>query len=88
MTLTRKRAGQITIVGPNDNYEADTSTCPHCNRAWVTRSNKEGEGKEGGFCKKCYKHICPQCEWRECQSFLEKLDEYEAKQRMFAEIGI
>ena len=80
--LTRKKAGQITMVGPGENYEADTSTCKHCNKAWVTRSTRKGEGKKGGTCRKCFGNICPQCQWKECETFLNKLDRYEAKQRM------
>ncbi len=49
--LTNKRAGYLTITSPKEKtYEADTATCRHCNRAWIIRSTKKGEGDPGGWC--------------------------------------
>jgi hypothetical protein len=88
--LTPKRAGYATLVGPGYQYEADTVTCCHCNSAWYVRSSNPAiKADPGGWCRMCMKAICPKCADKGgCKPFLRKLEEYEAKQRMFKEIGI
>ncbi|TAL13944.1 hypothetical protein EPN95_04625 [Patescibacteria group bacterium] len=78
----------MTIVGPRRNMEADTATCVHCNRAWMTRSNVKGKGDPGGWCMVCMKMICPKCAGKPCMPFLKKLDLYEKRQDLFKKMGL
>lgn len=86
--LTPKRSGYITLTSHKVTYEADTCTCKHCNKAWIIRSTKKGEGDPGGWCRICSAPICPDCAGKECMPFEKKLKIYESKQKLFKELGL
>ena len=90
--ITHRKAGQVTIVGPRQNFEADTATCYHCNRCWVVRStdrnSKSMEADPGGFCRLCMKMICPTCTGKECVPFEKKLQLYESRKDLFKKMGL
>lgn len=80
------RAGYATIVAPDRPVvEFDTQTCAHCNHVYVVRSSDPTQVVDiGGGCRVCQHAICGQCADRGgCTPFERKLDEYEARQRLF-----
>ena len=89
----RNAGGYSIITDPavGRPIEQDTFTCAHCNAITFTR---EGLGKplqvavirvdgsvtmkDAGFCRRCYRHICPRCENSfECTPIEKRLEEDE-----------
>lgn len=79
----------------NGVQEFDTLSCIHCGRIDMT-ANKSGKlevlvfradgthyMKEAGFCRSCYKPICPICDGKPCSNRFKRLDEQEAAARKF-----
>jgi hypothetical protein len=80
----------ITEPGKRD-VEHDTFSCAHCNAitftqpGWgkplqvaVVRVDGSIMMKDAGFCRKCYRHICPRCENKfECTPVEKRLDDEE-----------
>ncbi len=87
--LTPKRAGYGVITGPDGIKEFDTCNCRHCGRAWIVKSNDpNNKADPGGWCMVCNAMICPTCAGKECKPFLRKLEEYEKRQKLFAEMKL
>jgi hypothetical protein len=74
--------------------ERDTTTCGHCNAVSFTereagkpqvlifRMDGTHYMKDVGFCRKCWRYICPRCEGkRDCTPFEAKLEIEEAVAR-------
>lgn len=62
-------------------FEADTSTCSHCQRVVVLNPDRT---RERGFCRKCYHYICDQCvgvmhQTLTCTPIAKKFDELETR---------
>lgn len=88
-----KAEGYSVITEPGKrSLEHDTFTCAHCNAITFT---SPGFGKplqvaivgwkgdvrmqDAGFCRLCYRHICPRCEAKkECTPLMKKIEEEEA----------
>jgi len=68
--------------------EKKTYTCCHCN----TIHQVPPEGSEQmGFCKKCFARECIDCAIRlqgRCTPFEQRIEAYEAKQRLLEAIGV
>ena len=86
---TNKRAGYGVITHPHYTREFDTCSCRHCGRAWIVKSNDpNNKADPGGWCMVCNAMICPTCAGKECKPFLKKLEEIEARDRLFAEMKL
>lgn len=87
--------GYSVINAPGERaIEQDTYTCGHCNFITFTQP---GLGKplqtaviqpggtvimkDAGFCRKCWRHICPRCENFECQPLEAKIEREERTAR-------
>lgn len=80
----------ITEPGQRD-VEHDTYTCGHCgsitftvgegNRLQVAviKGNGNIEMRDAGFCRKCWRHICPRCIGFKCTPFEAKIEQEEAE---------
>lgn len=63
--------------------ETDTYTCGHCGRV-----HEVGRGHpDYDFCRSCMKVICPHCLGKGCQPLEQRIERYEAQQRMFRDLG-
>lgn len=84
-----------TFSSGNGVEEFDTMTCIHCGRVDMTRGPSgqlevlvyRADGthylKQAGFCRNCYKEICPACVGKPCSNRFRRLDEQEAAARKF-----
>lgn len=71
--------------------EHDVVTCIHCGSVSMTRSGLTGKlevlifradgshyMRECGFCRNCYKPICPKCDGKPCDNRFRRMEEDEA----------
>lgn len=87
----RNPHGYATIADPSFGsiQEFDVLSCIHCGKVDMTR-NPDGnlsvlvyraDGthylKEAGFCRSCYKPICPRCVGKLCDNRFRRLEEEE-----------
>lgn len=87
--LTPREAGQINVIGPKGNAEAETLLCAHCQKLMVTRANSPGmKPYIGEMCRKCMKRICPLCMNTDCTPFMKKIEIYERSQALFRALGL
>ncbi len=71
--------------------ESDTITCEHCNCVVHMHDRKTGQKLNNVLvhCKQCDKYICVPCaEKARCAPFEKKLEELDARARLFAAIGV
>lgn len=88
----RTAGGYSTIMSPGERaLEQDTFTCAHCSAisftkpGWdkplqvaVIRNDGSVFMKDAGFCRKCYRHICPRCENTfECTPIEKRMEDEE-----------
>lgn len=87
--------GCSIITSPGERVrETDTFTCGHCNAITFTKPGLGGPlqvamikadhsvvMKDAGFCRKCWRHICPRCENFECVPLEAKIEAEEATAR-------
>lgn len=93
-----KPGGYATIIDPGARQlvtEHDAITCPHCGKVEMTKAgfgNPEvlvfrADGshymRAAGFCRKCFQHVCPRCDGKECDNRFRRLDEQEAAAQKF-----
>lgn len=92
----RNAEGYSVVVSPGERpIEHDTATCAHCQGISFTKSpggklqvlmfKNDGSHvlRDIGFCRNCYRYVCPRCEGKECVPFEKKLDLEEAAARKF-----
>lgn len=84
----------ITEPGKRD-IEHDVFTCGHCQSITFTKSGhgrmqvlimkNDGtqEMRECGFCRNCYRYICPRCEGMPCYPAEKRIEEEEKLARRF-----
>jgi hypothetical protein len=86
----RNPQGYAHIIDPGARLlkqEFDTITCIHCGHVDMTRAGMTGrlevlvyrsDGthymKEAGFCRGCFRPICPVCEGKPCTNRFKKLE--------------
>lgn len=88
--------GYSIITSPGERAkEHDTFTCAHCNfitftkpgigqplQVVVIQNDQSIVMKDAGFCRSCFRHICPKCEkLRECTPLMAKIEAEEAEAR-------
>ena len=79
--------GYATITDRRGTREFDTCTCIHCNRVWAIAGGPMAD--LGGWCRLCQQPICSHCAARGgCQPFEDKLDRYEARMRLYAQMEL
>jgi len=80
--------GLITVTdGDGRKTERETFTCCHCNRPSLT---PPPGAPEVGFCPRCFARECIACAKKlngRCTPFERRLEQYEARQRLFAALG-
>lgn len=91
-----KAEGYSVIMSPGErDKEHDTFSCAHCNYITFTKPRVDGPLQvvvikndqsvvlqDAGFCRKCFRHICPKCEkLRNCTPLLAKIEAEEATAR-------
>lgn len=62
--------------------ERDSFTCAHCNTVVFIEPRARPEDS-GGFCRMCMKCICGPCTNHGCTPFEKKLEQVEARQRLW-----
>lgn len=92
----RSAGGYSVITEPGaPDKEQDTFSCAHCNAisftepGWnkplqvaVVRADNSVYMKDAGFCRRCYRHICPRCENKfECTPIEKRFDDEEKEWR-------
>lgn len=97
-----KAEGYSIITAPGERpVEQDTFTCGHCNaisltspgfgkplQVAVVRADGSVYMKDAGFCRNCFRHICPRCENFECVPLEKKLElEERAARRLILPCG-
>lgn len=83
----RNAEGYSVIVSPGERpVEHDTATCGHCQQITFTQSTMgkpqvlvfRADGshvmRDIGFCRNCFRHICPRCEGKDCLPFEKRID--------------
>jgi hypothetical protein len=93
--------GYVTIVSPEHHVERDSITCGHCNRIVLVKPGGastvyllpqvQGPDKEepGAFCRQCMRAICLACcDAGVCVPLMRRIEEMEARGRMFAAAGL
>lgn len=89
-----KAEGYSIINSPGERaIEHDTFTCGHCNfitftkgigskmQVVVIQNDQSVTVKDAGFCRKCWRYICPRCENFDCTPLEAKLDAEEKQAR-------
>jgi hypothetical protein len=83
----RDAPGYSIITSPGERaLEHDLYTCAHCNAITFTKSGlgrlqvaiimRDGttQMRDAGFCRNCFRHVCPRCDGKECVPFEKKID--------------
>lgn len=86
-----------TILPGARTIERDTYTCGHCQNISFTenvtvggtrklqvllfRSDGSHVMADAGFCRNCFRHICPRCDGKPCVPFEKRLDDEERSAR-------
>jgi hypothetical protein len=87
--MRRTRAqGFVEITGPSGSVTRETYTCCHCNRLDFV---PETGATELGFCHRCMARECVPCAKKlggRCRPFEEKLQQMEARGKLFLAAGI
>lgn len=87
----RNAHGYATIADPSLGglQEFDVMNCIHCGKVEMTKGSSgnlevmvfRADGshylKECGFCRSCYKPICPKCNGKPCNNRFKRLEEEE-----------
>jgi hypothetical protein len=88
----RDPRGYAVIIDPTASrltQEHDVITCIHCGNVQMTRGQSgalecmvfRADGthyfRAAGFCRNCYRHVCPVCDGKPCTNRFRLMDEEE-----------
>lgn len=78
--MVLKPNGYAFIVDPDSPQitEYDTLACAHCGGHWHIIKGTPVD-QTGGFCRMCYKPVCPKCAGGDCRPFEKWLEAEEKK---------
>ena len=87
--MLRPQGYAITTEPGKAAIEQDSLTCAHCNSIVFVKAGAQPSADEAGFCRACYRHICPQCDGAglKCDPFEKKLERMESRERLLRSLG-
>jgi hypothetical protein len=72
---------------PDGVIAVETSTCAHCGR--ITEiPNRKRMADVVDFCRKCMRLICADCAGKDCHPIEKRVEEEEARYRLFKDMGL
>lgn len=81
----RRSSGLLETFSPMGHQKADTFTCKHCNNIVVVKPFAD-PADMGGRCTCCDSLICPKCVGKGCDTMEQKLERWEAQDRLYREM--
>ena len=67
---------RFDTIGKNQVYECATITCCHCCRVVILRPDRS---RPRGYCPKCDKYVCDQCDGKPCFDINRLMDTIQEK---------